>query len=131
MRTPTAMMVQDFFVSPSTVTNFTFQKPNACQPPLPNSLHSLQHLHVPSLIALQAIGSQVYIFGISSMVPIGMALTLHSCIICLVPPNSKQAQCPPVMLDALVQLGQGLDLSNSFDITVFVIACVAFWSCCR
>ncbi|KAG1843160.1 hypothetical protein DFJ58DRAFT_717854 [Suillus subalutaceus] len=50
---------------------------------------------------------------------------------CLVPPNSKQAQCPPVTLDALIQLGQGLDLSNSFDVTVFTIACVAFWSCCR
>lgn len=49
----------------------------------------------------------------------------------LVPPSSKRAQRPPVTLDALTQLGQGLDLSNSFDIAVFAISCVAFWSCCR
>ncbi|KAG2101582.1 uncharacterized protein F5147DRAFT_762653 [Suillus discolor] len=49
----------------------------------------------------------------------------------LVPPNLKRAQRPPVTLDTLVQLGQGLNLSNSFDVAIFAIACVSFWSCCR
>ncbi|KAG2756260.1 hypothetical protein P692DRAFT_20715949 [Suillus brevipes Sb2] len=49
----------------------------------------------------------------------------------LVPPSSKRARRPPVTLEALTQLRNGLDLSNSFDISVFAIACVAFWCCCR
>lgn len=49
----------------------------------------------------------------------------------LVPPTSKRARRPPVTLEALTQLRDGLDLSNSFDISVFAVACIAFWCCCR
>ncbi|KAG1718865.1 hypothetical protein EDD22DRAFT_941011 [Suillus occidentalis] len=49
----------------------------------------------------------------------------------LAPPSSKRARRPPVTLEALTQLRDGLDLSNSFDISVFAIACIAFWCCCR
>lgn len=49
----------------------------------------------------------------------------------LVPPSSKRVCRPPVTLEAFTQLRDGLDLSNSFDISVFAIACVAFWCCCR
>ncbi|KAG1844079.1 hypothetical protein DFJ58DRAFT_717694 [Suillus subalutaceus] len=47
----------------------------------------------------------------------------------LTPPSSKCSKCskcPPMILTALLQLASGLNLSNSFDITVFAIACVAF-----
>ncbi|KAG1811118.1 uncharacterized protein BJ212DRAFT_1278216 [Suillus subaureus] len=49
----------------------------------------------------------------------------------LTPPSSKRACCPPVTLDTLGQLAQGLDLTNSFNIAIFAVACVAFWSCCH
>ena len=34
-------------------------------------------------------------------------------------------------IEHLRSLQCGLDLSNSFDIAVFAVACVAFWCCCR
>ncbi|KAF8220543.1 hypothetical protein L208DRAFT_1333183 [Tricholoma matsutake] len=48
----------------------------------------------------------------------------------LVPPSSKRAKCPPMTIEALVALKSGLDLSNAFDVAVWAVASVAFWSCC-
>jgi hypothetical protein len=49
----------------------------------------------------------------------------------LVPPSSKRAKRPPVTIEALTTLRSGLDLSNAFDASVWAVASVAFWSCCR
>ena len=49
----------------------------------------------------------------------------------LIPPSSKQAKRPLVTIEALVALKSGLDLSNTFDMAVWAVASVAFWSCCR
>ncbi|KIO12981.1 hypothetical protein M404DRAFT_123531, partial [Pisolithus tinctorius Marx 270] len=49
----------------------------------------------------------------------------------LIPPSSKLAKCPPVTLDALCILHDHLNLGNSFDATVWVLASVAFWCCCH
>lgn len=49
----------------------------------------------------------------------------------LCPPELKRAKRPPVTIEAMVALGEGLDLSLSFDAAVWAVACVAFWSCCR
>lgn len=49
----------------------------------------------------------------------------------LCPPESKRAKRPPVTIEAMVALGEGLDLSLSFDAAVWAVACVAFWSCIR
>ena len=43
------------------------------------------------------------------------------------PPNEKR---PPVTLEHLYALRNGLDLTNSFDAAVYAVACIAFW-CCR
>jgi hypothetical protein len=48
----------------------------------------------------------------------------------LIPPNSKQAKCPLVTINALIILKLGLDLSNAFDASMWAVASVAFWSCC-
>ncbi|CAA7271031.1 unnamed protein product [Cyclocybe aegerita] len=49
----------------------------------------------------------------------------------LVPISSKRAKRPPVTIEHLYALRKGLDLTNTFDIAVWAIACIAFWSCCR
>jgi hypothetical protein len=49
----------------------------------------------------------------------------------LVPPSSKRAKHPPVTIEALTTLKLGLDLSNAFNASVWAVASVAFWSCCR
>ncbi|KAI5981110.1 hypothetical protein EDD15DRAFT_2337602 [Pisolithus albus] len=49
----------------------------------------------------------------------------------LVPPSSKRAKRPPVTLEALCILHDRLDLSNTFDASVWALASLAFWSCCR
>lgn len=56
---------------------------------------------------------------------------MHRGLSRLVPPTSKCARRLPVTLEALTQPRDGLDLSNSFDISVFAVACIAFWCCCR
>lgn len=45
-------------------------------------------------------------------------------------PDAK-AKRPPVTLEHLHALRDGLDLANSFDAAVYAVACVAFWSCRR
>jgi len=47
------------------------------------------------------------------------------------PIESIQPKCEPVTIEHLKSLCHHLDLSNSFYISVFAVACVAFWSCCR
>lgn len=49
----------------------------------------------------------------------------------LVPISSKRTKRPPVTIEHLYALRQGLDTTNSFDAAVWAVACVAFWSCCR
>ena len=49
----------------------------------------------------------------------------------LVPISSKRAKRPPVTIEHLYALRKGLDLTNAFDIAVWALACIAFWSCCR
>lgn len=49
----------------------------------------------------------------------------------LVPASSKRAKRPPVTIEALAVLREGLDLSNAFDAGVWAVASIAFWSCCR
>lgn len=49
----------------------------------------------------------------------------------LVPESSKRPRRPPVTLEHMHVLFRALDLSNVFDASVFAIASIAFWSCCR
>ncbi|GBE80134.1 hypothetical protein SCP_0213370 [Sparassis crispa] len=49
----------------------------------------------------------------------------------LVPPDSKRAKHPPVTIEAMVILKDGLDLSNVFDAAVWALVSIAFWCCCR
>ncbi|KAG2056597.1 hypothetical protein BDR06DRAFT_1040202 [Suillus hirtellus] len=49
----------------------------------------------------------------------------------LVPESLKCPQRPPVTLEHIHVLYHHLDLSNAFDASVFAIAPIAFWSCCR
>src|ERR1700722_4153373 len=49
----------------------------------------------------------------------------------LTPATSKRKKRPPVTIEHIYALRKGLDLTNSFDTSVWAIACVAFWSCCR
>ncbi|KIK96653.1 hypothetical protein PAXRUDRAFT_825710 [Paxillus rubicundulus Ve08.2h10] len=49
----------------------------------------------------------------------------------MVHPSSKRAKRPPVTLDALTLLQQGLNLSDPFDASAWTVASLAFWSCCR
>ncbi|KAG2055718.1 hypothetical protein BDR06DRAFT_933241 [Suillus hirtellus] len=48
----------------------------------------------------------------------------------LAPPNLN-LQHPPITLESLIQLHQGLDYSNTFDTAVLAIACLIFWCGCR
>ncbi|KAG2084075.1 uncharacterized protein F5147DRAFT_748845 [Suillus discolor] len=49
----------------------------------------------------------------------------------LVPEVSKCLRRPPVTLEHMHMLYCNLDLSNTFDVSVFAVASIAFWSCCR
>ena len=49
----------------------------------------------------------------------------------LTPATSQWGKHHPVTLKHLDALRSWLDLSNSFDATVYAIACVAFWVCCH
>ena len=49
----------------------------------------------------------------------------------LVPLSSQLAKRPPVTIEHLYALRNGLNLSNAFDAAVWAIACIAFWCCCR
>ncbi|KAG1735099.1 uncharacterized protein EDB91DRAFT_1145215 [Suillus paluster] len=49
----------------------------------------------------------------------------------LAPPDSDPKHRPPITLEALIQLHQGLDLSSTFDVSVLAIASLAFWCGCR
>jgi hypothetical protein len=49
----------------------------------------------------------------------------------LVPPESKRDLRDPVTIEHIKALRKHLDLSNAFDASVFAIACIAFWACCR
>jgi len=46
-------------------------------------------------------------------------------------PHSIQPKYDPITIEHLHSLRHNLDLSNSFDIAIFALACVAFWCCCR
>lgn len=47
------------------------------------------------------------------------------------PSGSKRAKRQPVTIQHMHTLLRGLDLTDSFDAAVFVVACIAFWCCCR
>ena len=49
----------------------------------------------------------------------------------LAPKSSHLSKHDPVTIDHIRALHRHLDLTNSFDIAVFAIACIAFWCCCR
>jgi len=49
----------------------------------------------------------------------------------LAPVSSHRAKRDPVTIEHIHSLRRNLDLTNSFDIAVFAIACIAFWCCCR
>lgn len=49
----------------------------------------------------------------------------------LVPESSKRPRRPPVTIEHMHALYRNLDLSNAFDTSVFAVASIAFWSCCR
>jgi len=49
----------------------------------------------------------------------------------LAPVSSHLSKRDPVTIQHLRALRRHLDLSNSFDIAVFAIACITFWCCCR
>ena len=44
--------------------------------------------------------------------------------------SSHQAKRDPVTIDHIIALHCSLDLTDAFDIVVFTLACIAFWSCC-
>jgi len=47
------------------------------------------------------------------------------------PKKSHMPRRDPVTLQHLQALRKHLDLSTAFDATVFAIACIGFWCCCR
>jgi len=49
----------------------------------------------------------------------------------LAPSDSRHPKRCPITLEHLDALRRHLDLTNSFDATVYAVACVAFWACCR
>lgn len=49
----------------------------------------------------------------------------------LAPVSSKRPKRSPVTFDYMVALREGLNLRNSFDVAVWAVATVAFWSCRR
>src|SRR5882724_10191911 len=49
----------------------------------------------------------------------------------LAPVSSHRAKCDPVTIEHICSLHRNLDLTNSFDIAMFAITCIAFWCCCR
>ena len=49
----------------------------------------------------------------------------------LTPLSSHCARHNPVTIENIRVLRQNLDLTNAFDITIFVVACIMFWCCCR
>jgi hypothetical protein len=49
----------------------------------------------------------------------------------VVPESSKRPRRPPVTLEHMHALFRRLNLSNSFDASVYCTTCIAFWSCCR
>jgi hypothetical protein len=49
----------------------------------------------------------------------------------MVPKSSKRPQRPPVTIEHMHALFNGLDLSNSFDAAVWALASTAFWCCNR
>ncbi|KZT10995.1 uncharacterized protein LAESUDRAFT_643395, partial [Laetiporus sulphureus 93-53] len=48
-----------------------------------------------------------------------------------VPAISHRPKRPPVTLEHMHALRNGLDLSNTFDVAVYACACMAFWSVCH
>ena len=49
----------------------------------------------------------------------------------LTPLMSKWEQCPPVTLEHLMALQNSLDMNDTFDSAVWVVALICFWACCR
>ncbi|KAG1888310.1 hypothetical protein F4604DRAFT_1570059, partial [Suillus subluteus] len=49
----------------------------------------------------------------------------------VIPDSSKHPHRPPVTLEHMHALFQGLNLSNAFDMATFAVACITFWCCCR
>ena len=49
----------------------------------------------------------------------------------LIPSESQHAKHCPITLEHLDMFRKHLDLSNSFDMMVYAVACVVFWACCR
>lgn len=49
----------------------------------------------------------------------------------LVPESSKCPHRVPVMLEHMHMLYRNLDLSNTLDVSIFAVASITFWSCCR
>ena len=49
----------------------------------------------------------------------------------LTPAESTQPKREPITIEHLKFLHCNLDLSNTFDIAIFTVACIAFWCCCR
>lgn len=48
-----------------------------------------------------------------------------------IPESSHLPKRDPVTLQHLQTLCSHLDLTTSFNVAIFAVACVAFWSCCR
>jgi len=48
-----------------------------------------------------------------------------------VPDSSRRVKRPPVTIEHMHVLREGLDLTNSFDSAVWACATIAFWGCCR
>jgi len=49
----------------------------------------------------------------------------------ITPSSSCQPKRDLVTIDYMKALCCHLDLTNTFDIAVFMLVCIAFWSCCR
>ena len=49
----------------------------------------------------------------------------------LAPASSRLDKHNPVTIEHLCCLRHHLDLTDSFDIAVFTVMCIAFWCCCR
>ena len=49
----------------------------------------------------------------------------------MTPLNSKHDPRPPVTLEHLLALESSLDMNNTFDAAVWVVALICFWACCH
>ncbi|KAG1838711.1 DNA breaking-rejoining enzyme [Suillus subalutaceus] len=111
--------------------------PESCRMPASDNLLALFIASWAGQLQQQRlrIGSLACTCGTICIVHHGMVMPYYTCpqlgVKKLVPESSKCPHRPPVTLEHMHVLYHHLDLSNAFDASIFAVASVAFWSCCR